>query len=122
MPNIYNTKDFPELNPLFKAMGYRKKKFVLNIVEAGERATGPAWWDGGSRTQYFVADRRGNVSPAPCISNPFEFDRDIGYPTVIVDDNSAMITDGTFLGKPSALKIYATQAWIDSQGASLETL
>ena len=122
MSNIRETKDFPGLKPLFKVMGYRKKKFILNIVEAGERTTGPAWWDGGSRTQYFVADRRANVSPAPCISNPFEFDRDIGFPTVVVDDNSAMVTSGIFCGATSTLKIYATQAWIDNQSASLETL
>mgnify|MGYP000279263592 CR=1 FL=1 len=119
MTNIHKTKDFPEFKPLFKAMGYRKKSFILNIVEAGERETGPAWWDGGSRTQYFIADRRANVSPAACISNPFEFDRDVGYPTVTIDDNSAMVTDGIFCGKPSVLKIYATEAWLNNQGALL---
>jgi hypothetical protein len=116
MSNIHNTKDFPEFKPLFKAMRYKKRSFILNIIEAGERETGPAWWDGGSRTQYFIADRRANVSLAPCIINPFEFNRDVGFPTVTIDDDTAMITNGTFLGKPSALKIYATQSWIDNQG------
>ena len=117
MSNIHDTKDFPEFKPLFKAMGYKKKSFILYIIEAGERETGPAWWDGGSRTNYFIADRRANVSLAPCISNPFEFRRDVGYPTVTIDDSSAMITNGTFCGKPSTLKIYATQSWVDNQGA-----
>ena len=117
MSDIHNTKDYPQFKPLFKAMGYKKKSFILNIVQAGKRETGPAWWDGGSRTQYFIVGRHANVSPAPCISNPFEFNRDVGYPTVTIDDNSAMITNGTFCGKPSTLRIYATQRWIDSQGA-----
>jgi hypothetical protein len=115
--DIKNTKDFPEFKPLFRAMGYRKQRFILKIVEVGEKETGPAWWDGGSRTQYFLADRRANVSPAPCISNPFEFKREVGYPTVMIDDNSAMIEDGTFCGKPATMVIRATQGWVENQGA-----
>jgi hypothetical protein len=117
MYDIRNVRDFPEFKPLFKAMGYKKQRFGLNIIDAGEQSTGPAWWNCGSRTQYFLADRRANVSHAPCISNPFEFKRDVGYPTVTIDDNSAMITNGTFCGKPSTLVIYATQTWIDNQGS-----
>ena len=88
MYDIRNVKDYPEFKPLFKAMGYRKKSFGLAIIEAGEKSTGPAWWEGGSRTQYFIADRRANVSAAPCIDNPFEFKRDVGYPKVIIDDDT----------------------------------
>ena len=108
---------------MLKLVGCRKRKMFVSIVEPGERETSPGWWDGGSREEQvrvelwhresptnFLHDRL-MVHSAPQITNPFAFNRDEGYPKVKVDDEQALLSVGTFCGKPRIPHLLCTQAF-----------
>ena len=80
----------------------RKRKMFVSIVEPGERETSPGWWDEGSREEQVrvIYDTNLEVHSAPQITNPFAFNRDEGYPKVKVNDGQALLSVGTFCGKP----------------------
>ena len=96
----------------------RKRKMFVSIVQSGERETLPGWWDGGSREEQmrveynFLHDNL-MVHSAPQITNPFAFKRDEGYPKVKIDDEQALLSVGTFCGKPRTPHLQCTQEFWD---------
>jgi len=99
----------------------RKRKMLVSIVQSGERETSPGWWDGGSQDQQMrvVYDAHSfrpaslEVHHAPQITNPFAFNRDEGYPKVMIHDGQALLTVGTFCGKPRIPHLLCTQEFWD---------
>ena len=103
-----------KLSQVLKFAGTRKRKVFVSIVEPGLYETAPGWWDGGSQEKQVCVEvlcGSINVLSAHQITNPFEFRRAEGFPTVKVDDDQALLTVGTFCGKPRVPHIKCTQAY-----------
>lgn len=49
---LVNTKDSPMLQEIMKALSVRKQ--TANVLSAVEVPLSGTWWDGGSRSMYFV--------------------------------------------------------------------
>lgn len=110
---IVSLRDYPTLAAILRAQGYRKRNVILSIVVSGEHETGPAWWDGGSRTEYYTLSDSWSVSLAPQVSNPFAFNRTVGYPKVDVNDGVALLIMGTFCGKTATASVTCTEAFAE---------
>lgn len=106
---------------MLKLVGCRKRKMFVSIVQSGERETSPGWWDGGSREEQvrvelwrresptnFLHDRL-MVHSAPQITNPFAFNREEGFPKVNIHEEQALLSVGTFCGKPRTPHLLCTQ-------------
>lgn len=105
---------------ILKDVGCRKRKALVSIVNPGLYDTAPGWWDGGSQEEqcilrvypgYGKMASGINVEDAPQITNPFQFSPAQGYPQVSIDDGQALLTVGTFCGKPRIPHIKCTQAY-----------
>ena len=103
---------------MLKLVDSRKRKMLVSFVSPGMRETAPGWWDGGSREEQmrveynFLHDNL-MVHSAPQITNPFAFKRDEGYPKVKIDDEQALLSVGTFCGKPRTPHLQCTQEFWD---------
>ena len=103
---------------MLKLVGCRKRKMFVSIVERGERETSPGWWDGGSReeqvrVEFSYPHDKLVLHHAEQITNPFVFKREEGFPKVMLHEEQALLSVGTFCGKPRTPHLLCTQFFWD---------
>ena len=106
---------------MLRLAGSRKREMFVSIVQSGERETSPGWWDEGSREEQMrvIYDLHSfrppslSVHCAPQITNPFAFNREEGFPKVMINFGCALLSVGTFCGKPRTPHLQCTQEFWD---------
>ena len=100
---------------MLRLVDCRKRKMLVSFVSPGMRETAPGWWDGGSREEQMRVEYYSHnnlmVHHAPQITNPFTFNQNRfkGFPKVEIDDGQALLSVGTFCGKPRTPHLLCTE-------------
>ena len=100
---------------MLRLVDSRKRKMLVSFVSPGDYETAPGWWDGGSQELQMRVKLQGDtieVHAAPQAMNPFLYNRDDGFP-VEIDNEQALLSVGTFCGKPRTPHLLCTQEFWD---------
>ncbi len=97
---------------------YRKSKVYLHVHETNQQTlvTHPGGWDHGSIDNDWIVKAidsnlfEVNDAPQATYAN---FDRETGFPKVIIDDITALVTDGVSDGVISTILIHCTKAFFE---------
>jgi hypothetical protein len=83
--------------------GTKKRKLIL--IEARDSVTiNDGYWDGGSRSEYWIVQRDGKVLPVNYSKNPPQFG---GTETIVpITEDMALVRGGTFRGEIAHLTVY----------------
>lgn len=96
------------LQKIAHAVGSSRRKVNVRICKEGEKSTNIGGWDGGSRIEdyYFTG--------LDCVraqqNEPFGMNN---APKVVLDAEHALVSGGTFCGKPAMPYIYCTQEYFE---------
>ena len=95
---------------IVKLVGSKKRKAIL--ARPTDKVTmGGTYWDGGSRSDYFLVDLKAmQARPLPHVSPP-QFGGPKEDPVINLEPHQAVVEAGIFCGKPSTPTIYLHPAW-----------
>ncbi len=94
-----------QIAQLVKLVGSRKKKAILARPTTQVTLSG-TYWDGGSRSSYFLVDLN-TQQVQPCEHyNPPQFGGPRQDPVVTLAPHQAVVEAGVFCGRPATPTIY----------------
>lgn len=97
-------RDVREVRDLASAIGYRRKKYRLNVTS--KVTLQGLNWSGGSRTQFTAVRLTDGSASTPNLSAPAPWNNPAEGATVEIPENVAILEHGTFCGKPSMLIVH----------------
>lgn len=95
---------------IVKLVGSKKRKAILarpteKVVLSG------TYWDGGSRSDYFLVDLKTMQARPLAHYSPPQFGGPREDPAVELQPHQAVVEAGVFCGKPSTPTVYFHPAW-----------
>lgn len=94
-----------DLANIVKLVGSKKRKAIL-ARPTEQVALSGTYWDGGSRSDYFLVDLRTmQARPLQHVS-PVQFGGPRQDPVVNLEPHHAVVEAGTFCGKPATPTVY----------------
>jgi hypothetical protein len=99
-------KDRPDLQKIVKMVDYKFRKAKAYLHRRNEVTLSGTYWDGGSRSKYYLVDLHGGAVSECAGVAPAQFGGPRVDPVQRVEPGFAVVEMGTFCGKPSTPSIY----------------
>lgn len=98
---------------------YKKRKLYVSIHDTSEHdiTTHPGGWDAGSIDEDYIISYNPEghfLIQKAHQATRFNFDRDLGFPKVLIDNNQCMVTNGTADSKPSTIHVTCTRSFYNA--------
>lgn len=107
---IVKLKAGTTLAAIVKLTGSRKRSAIIARPATEVRLSG-AYWDGGSRSDYFLVNMKTMECVALPHTNPPQFGGPKEDPVQHILPHQAVIEAGTFCGKPATPTVYLHPGW-----------
>jgi hypothetical protein len=98
------------LSNIVKLTGSKKRKAILARPTTEVRLSG-TYWDGGSRSNYFLVDLNTMQAKALASYAPPQFGGPKEDPVVKIEPHQAVVEAGVFCGKASTPTVYFHPEW-----------
>ena len=99
-------KERPDIARIIRAALPKYRKHTATLYEHHTEVTPTGtYWDGGSVTTYYHVTQRGSVRHVPAPSAPPQFGGG-EIKTFAIPHSDAVVSAGTFRGKPSFATVY----------------